>query len=147
MKAAIIWSLGMVLMIGTVGCVDHRPIYVEPAPIPGATAKLKGAWGTYILEVDWARVKSADFQLPTFGWNAVRVSAGVHQLTVVYGSSGSSVKHWFSFRCDADHTYELSPASLISRVNVLTVTDKNTNQSMEIVGKQIGPNGPPHGTP
>src|SRR4051812_38202629 len=81
---------------------DKRPKYVAPASPKSDVATLKGGWGTYIHEVDGARVDT-NIQLANWGSNSVDVNPGPHELIVlVHTSSSMSYDERggkFTFRC------------------------------------------------
>jgi hypothetical protein len=128
------YAIFTALLVGAIGCAaDNRPKYVEPASPKDDLATLKGAWGTYIHEVDGKRVDT-NIQLANWGSNSVNVMPGPHKLMVIVHTSNSLAYHEdggrFTFRCDKGHIYEFSRRNLFSVA--LKVTDKNTGQSMDI---------------
>jgi hypothetical protein len=130
--------LSVGLLIAAVGCAaDNRPKYATPESPKSDLATLKGAWGTYIHEVDGKRVDT-NIQLANWGWNSVDVTPGPHKLMVLvhtfngnsYMSTYSENGGRFTFRCDKGHTYEFCRRNLFSMA--LKVTDKNTGQEMDL---------------
>lgn len=131
---------GLFAILFTFGCADDRPIYNAPAISKETTSTLVGTWGTYIDEIDGAHVASASFQFQDFGSNTVVVSAGKHHLTIHqfrgWGGGTAEVTTWFTFRCDAGHTYEICRTSIFN-LDDLKITDKNTSQTLTIHPKRI----------
>ena len=116
-----------------IGCAkDTRPKYVAPLAEKSDVAVIKGAWGTYIHEVDGAKTDT-NIQLANWGYNSVAVTPGEHELIVLVHTSGPSYSYnggKFRFRCEKGHTYEFCRRNLFSIA--LKVTDKNTGQSMDL---------------
>ena len=111
-------------------------------------ATLKGAWGTYIHEVDGQHVQSSNLPLSNLGENTVTVTPGQHLFMVwVHTDSPAMLapgpfmvvniaqgvkdnRHTFWFKCERGHTYEFSRRNVLT--DALKVTDQNTGRSLEI---------------
>jgi hypothetical protein len=134
------------LLVCVVGCEDDRPVYAAPQLSAAKSVTLQGGWGSYIEEIDGARVDNANFRLPNFGGNKIAVTPGMHQLVVIQEMSGGGpptsgsyifygpspeVTHHFAFRCEAGHTYTMLPAGLW-KPQILRVTDASTKQTLDI---------------
>jgi hypothetical protein len=134
------------LLICVMGCdVDDRPVYAAPKLPAQSVATLRGCWGTYIEEVDGARVADASFMMSDWGGDIVPVTPGAHNLHVVSKFSGqvsqpmdpsgtfnndrTTAQHYFSFLFVAGHTYDIAPKSLFQPTTI-RITDKNTGQTM-----------------
>jgi hypothetical protein len=126
------------LLICVVGCdVDDRPVYAAPKLPAHNVATLRGCWGTYVEEVDGARVADASFMMANLGGDIVPVTPGTRNLHVVSNFSGGGslhpyseqIEHYFAFRFVAGHTYDIAPKSLFQPKEI-RITDKTTGQTM-----------------
>jgi hypothetical protein len=118
------------------GCTDTRPAYREPADQPAGVAMLVGRGGTYIEDVDHARVASAgtvSYEGNQYaGGNRVRVSAGKHRLRAyTIATGGRQSGSWeFNHTFEAGHTYELSPGA--GNAVSLQIHDTATGQTIPV---------------
>ena len=113
------------------GCTDMRPVYKEPPAAEDAAALLVGRDGTYINEVDGARVRSGESTTDT-GGNTVKVTPGEHRVqayTLAKGARGAG-EFQFTFRFERGRAYELSPSSEIALS--LQVKDRTTGQVVNV---------------
>ena len=126
----------MIASLLAAGCTDTRRAYLEPADKPGAVATVVGRGGTYIEDVDHARVASAgtvSYEGNQYaGGNRVRVSAGKHRLRAyTIATGGRQSGSWeFNHTFEADHTYELSPGT--GNAVSLQIHDTTTGKTVPV---------------
>ena len=141
---------GVVLALGIAGCTNTQPVYHQPANTEASEIAIcKGAWGTYIHEVDGEHVQSSNLPLSNLGGNTITTTPGNHLFMVwVHTDDGQLIappgpliainiaagvkdnRHTFWFKCEKGHTYEFSRRNLLS--SNLKVTDQNSGRSLDI---------------
>ena len=90
------------------GCVDLRKTYVEPQTAGDSVAVLSGTGGCYVVEIDEAKVTSAE-SINDKGGNQVKLSPGPHRLNVYVSTSHASGLVAFAFTGEAGHVYDFAP--------------------------------------
>ena len=128
-------ALLAIVAIGSVGCAaDERPEHVEPEGGLAEGAMLQANWGTFISEIDGAKVDMALFRLEGLGGNEVVVGPGVRRLTVLQEYGNGQWHHRrtskFNFVCEKGHVYTFSADSMFDKT--LSVTDETRGESMRI---------------